>query len=97
MILDIEDAKAIERLLIGPHKYLLVTAPAGTKDTLIESYAYGFSIVSQVYEIKRFRFFIVVVRDEWAQATVDRLASGLFGATIHDSYDEAYMKISELV
>lgn len=95
MNLPITDVKTLERLFIEPHKYVLVVTPASTTITTVEAYAYGPNVVSEVYEYAGRRYFAVVLTEHWAQGTVDRLASGLFAASIHDDWDSLYRKVME--
>ena len=96
MILDETDAASLDYLFSEPHKYLLIATKINEKVESVEKYMYGISIVTELCSSNRMSFFLAIVRKDWAQSTVDRLASGLYGASLHDSWKEAYDRLLEL-
>ncbi len=93
MILSNDDTKILDRLFSGEHKYLSVASNKGTETTTIEDYCYGWVVV-QISE--DYPLWVVVVPERDAHYIADRLASGLHGARVHDTYDEAVERLGEM-
>jgi hypothetical protein len=87
----------IDRLIDADASWVVITANSGDIDR-----CRAYLPEPHVWQIHRWKeggyadLAIACVTREWAQWTVDRLASGLYGATAHDTYAEAEARLIEV-
>lgn len=89
MKLDICTVNAINKLFVGGPAYLAITGKAGRDTTeTIERYLEDISLVADG-PLNDYGVFVAIVPRGSAQFFVDRLASGLICATVHETLREA--------
>jgi len=104
MILTTVEAQNVDWLYRGnPAKedsqirYLCVATGMSETVEQVEKYMYGPSVVCELGDAGRMKFYLAIVDTYYAQQICDRLASGIMGAKAYPSWHLAYQRMLELV
>lgn len=85
MNMTMDQTQELAHLFANPHRFLSIISKSGTTEQ-IERYLNDRGTLSQLSD---YPAWIAVVPERDAQFFADRLASGLHGAKVHDTFDEA--------
>jgi hypothetical protein len=98
MIVTSEVASEVDALVSQEHRYLAILAPRQTTIEQIDRYMYGPALVFQVPAAGNGHIgFVAIVTEHYAQATADRLGSGLYGASVRETMEAAQVRLAELM
>lgn len=97
MIVTPETAEEVVSLLRQEQRYLAILAPKATTIEQLDRYLYGPALIWSLADANGHAGFVAVLTEHYAQATADRLGSGLYGASVHSSLLDATERLAELM
>ena len=102
MILTTQEAQNVDHLYKAtdginmPVSYLCIATGMSETVEQVEKYMYGPSIVCELGDAGRMKFYLAIIEAYYAQQICDRLGCGLMGAKPFSNWALAYQRMLEL-